>query len=139
MEQAKWLNNPRYQKAVQKMARLDPTRRAILDTVIADTAFADQDMRNRLALMNLEARKLSQTRDIDLREKQMALNKQRADQNYNLAQNQMDFSKDEADTAENLGWFNIGTGALGGLGELAQKKRQEKMYRGLADLYSKRS
>jgi len=133
----RWLNNPRYQKAVQKMARLDPTRNAILDTVIADEAFADAEMRNRLAMMRLAAQKTGHAQNLELGEKRLAYDKNRADARYSLAEDTMDMNKKDAALSQNLGWGNIALGGVQGLANLKNQKRQTELYRGLASLYNK--
>ena len=133
----KWLNNPRYQRAVQKMMSLDPTRRAILDTVIADEAFADAEMRKRLALMTLAARKKAQDRNLTLNEKRMAHDKERANVRYDLASQEFDMQKDDADESEMLGYANIGLAGLRGYTDLKEKNRQTKFLRDLASLYKR--
>ena len=135
----RWLNNPRYQKAVQKMARLDPTRKAILDTVIADEAFADQDMRNRLAMMQLAAQKTANQRNLDMGEKRMAFNKERADVGYGLASEKFNIDKSDSNLAENLGYANIGLSGLRGYTDLKEKQRKTKQLNELIGTINKRS
>ena len=117
------------------MARLDPTRRAILDTVIADEAFADEEMRNRLAMMTLAARKQQQNRNLTLNEGEMSYRKDRADARHGLASEKFNIAKDDADLAENLGYANIGLSGLRGYTDLREKKRKTKALRDLASLY----
>jgi hypothetical protein len=142
----RWLNNPRYQKAVQRMARLDPTRQAILDTVIADEAFADREMRTRLAMMKLAAQKTANQRNLDLNERRIGLqegrlahDKARADARYGIAEEKFDISKGQSDLAENLGWANIGLSGLRGYTDLREKKRKTKYLQDLARSFEKRS
>ena len=138
----RWLNNPRYQRAVQKMSRMDPTRNAILDTVIADEAFADAEMRNRLAMMRLAAQKTGNERNLKLGEgrlaldeKRLAYDKNRSDASYGISRDKMDMNKDDAALAKNLGWGNIAVSGVQGLADLRNQKRQTELYRGLASLY----
>ena len=140
----RWLNNPRYQKAVQKMARLDPTRKAILDTVIADEAFADADMRNRLAMMQLAAQKTANQRNIGLNERriglqegELAFKKDRADVGYDMASDKFRMDRNDANLAENLGYANIGLSGLRGYTDLKEKKRKTKQLQDLASLFKR--
>jgi len=119
------------------MARLDPTRNAILDTVIADEAFADAEMRNRLAMMRLAAQKTGHAQNLELGEKRLAYDKNRADARYSLAEDTMDMNKKDAALSQNLGWGNIALGGVQGLANLKNQKRQTELYRGLASLYNK--
>jgi hypothetical protein len=140
----RWLNNPRYQKAVLKMARMDPTRKAILDTVIADEAFADAEMRNRLAMMRLAAQKTANKRNLSLNERRIGLRegelqfkKDRADVGYGIAEERFDIAKDDADLAEKLGYANIGLSGLRGYTDLKEKQRKTKQLQGLASLFKR--
>ena len=144
MEQPRWLNNPRYQKAILKMSRMDPTRQAIVDTVIADETFADQEMRNRLAMMRLAAQKTANERSLSLGEgrlalgeKRLAFDKQRADARYDLAGEKFDIGKDDSATAQNIGWVNLGVSGLQGYNELKEKKRKAKRDEDLASIFRK--
>ena len=140
----RWLNNPRYQRAVQKMARLDPTRKAILDTVIADEAFADQDMRKRLAMMQLAAQKTAHQRNIGLNERriglqegELAFKKDRADVGYDMASDKFRMDRNDANLAENLGYANIGLSGLRGYTDLKEKKRKTKQLQDLVSLFKR--
>lgn len=142
----RWLNNPRYQKAVQKMARLDPTRKAIMDTVIADEAFADRDMRNRLAMMQLAAQKTANQRNIGLNERriglqegELAFKKDRADVGYDMALDRFRMDRSDANLAENLGYANMGLSGLRGYTDLKEKKRKTKQLNELIGTITKRS
>ena len=149
MEQPRWMNNPRYQKAILKMSRMDPTRQAILDTVIADTAFAKEDMRNRLAMMKLAAQKTANEQSLELGEgrlelgeRRLTFDKDRADAAYGMNQQRLgmdrdryDIYSDDSDMAQKLGWANIGVSGLQGYNELQNKKRMEKRYKGLESLF----
>ena len=44
---------PRYQRAIQKLRRLDPSQRAILDSAFIDAEFAKSEMGNTLKAMQL--------------------------------------------------------------------------------------
>jgi len=144
MEQPKWLNNPRYQRAVQKMTRMGPNRNAILDTVIADEAFADAEMRNRLQMMRLAAQKTGNERGLKLGEGRLALDekrlgydKTRSDARYNLAKGTMDMRQDDDALAKKLGWGNIAVSGVQGLASLKKQKQQTDWLRQLASQYPK--
>jgi len=145
MEQPRWLNNPRYQKAVQKMSRMDPTRSAILDTVIADEAFADAEMRNRLAMMRLAAQKTGNERNLKMGEGRLALDekrltydKDRSDASYGIATDTMDMRQDDDALAKKLGWGNIAVSGVQGLADLKKQKRQTDWLNQLASGYQKK-
>jgi len=141
----RWLNNPRYQKAVQKMSRMDPTRSAILDTVIADEAFADAEMRNRLAMMRLAAQKTGNERNLKMGEGRLALDekrltydKDRSDASYGIATDTMDMRQDDDALAKKLGWGNIAVSGVQGLADLKKQKRQTDWLNQLASGYQKK-
>jgi hypothetical protein len=101
--------DPRYHQQVLRLARSDPYEQAAVDTVIADQAFADQDMRRRLALMRLAGAKLAQDATFRRTKENLAFSKEVATRRTKMAKQQ------RAD--DNLA-LNIGTGvaALGAVG-----------------------
>lgn len=140
------MNNPRWQRAVQVLSRMGPERKAIFDTIVADTQFADQEMRSYLAGADLAARRLAQQRNAELAQKRMAqrkefaqdelrYNKRRANQGYRLRKNRLDFTSDEAGKAETIGYLNLGVQGVSGLADLKEKRRRAKDLRSLAQIY----
>lgn len=69
-------NNPRYQRAVQKLRRLDPRQSAILDSAFIDKEFARSEMGKTLKGMQLSITRKGQAfqesmgkRRLDIKEK----------------------------------------------------------------------
>ena len=50
-----WIDRPRYQRALQIQLGLTPDQQAIVSSAAIDRAFAAEDQRRRLALMQLAA------------------------------------------------------------------------------------
>jgi hypothetical protein len=137
------MNNPRWQRAVQVLSRMGPERKAIFDTIAADTEFADREMRSYLIGADLAARKLAQQRNVELNdrrlkqnrelsEKRLAFDKRRSDQGYRLKRKKLDYSKDEAGKAETIGYLNVGVEGISGLADLKEKRRRSRDLRSLA-------
>ena len=127
------------------MSRMDPTRSAILDTVIADEAFADAEMRNRLAMMRLAAQKTGNERNLKMGEGRLALDekrltydKDRSDASYGIATDTMDMRQDDDALAKKLGWGNIAVSGVQGLADLKKQKRQTDWLNQLASGYQKK-
>jgi len=140
------MNNPRWQRAVQVLSRMGPERKAIFNTILADTQFADEEMRSYLAGADLAARKLAQNRNVELTGKRLEQSKDLALQNLafantqanrrsRLAKNELDFAKDEANKAETIGYLDVGVSGLSGLADLKEKKNRAKQLRSLASYY----
>lgn len=71
MPQFGWDTDPRYQKAIQKIRRMQPNQKAVFDTALADEHFADKEMKKFLELAKIRAQKDKWDNDIKLRGKEM--------------------------------------------------------------------
>ena len=134
--QTRFLNNPQYQRAVQIMSRMDPSRRAILDTVIADKHFASEEMRNKLMLMKMGYEKERGKKSHKLAKRRLDTSMDLQRRGLDIEEGYVDYLGDRADTANMLGWGNIGISGLRGYAELQDKqqytdwlKRERKLYR----------
>ena len=99
-------NLPRYQRLQQKIATYSPDQAAIIDSLIADKQFANEQMRTELAGMRLARQKEAgaQSKRVaehglrmgDIREKSL---EQRADV--------QDFERKQSRLGEYAGWANV--------------------------------
>ena len=94
-------DHPRYQRMVQRLGRVAPHQRAILNTLSVDAQYADENTRRMLQGMRLEA-------DKDYRDKSFALRKKRQDTSLDIRE---DLAGQER--KENLAAGVIGLGQLG--------------------------
>lgn len=140
--QTRFLNNPRYQRALQIYSRFDPTRKAIMDTVIADKHFADEEMRNKLMLLKMgyerergrKEHKLAEEKfeaDIGLRSRGMDIE----ERGIGIEKGYRDYLSDRADLANMLGWGNIGVSGLRGLVDLRDKQQYTNWLKQMANTY----
>lgn len=68
-----WMNNPRYQRAIQRLNRMSPSEKAVIDTVAADKHFATEEMRNRLSSMRAAAEREFRKSRLGLAERELGL------------------------------------------------------------------
>lgn len=111
------MNNPRWQRAIQVLNRMDPYRRQIFDTIKADEQFANEEMRSYLQGLDLASRQQAQ------------------DRRYGLARNQQRLNEREASSAEALGYLSLPVQALSGYGEYKNKQAEIKRNKYLASLF----
>ncbi|MHC4753384.1 MAG: hypothetical protein ACYTFW_26410, partial [Planctomycetota bacterium] len=119
--QLRFLNNPQYQRALQVYSRFDPTRKAIIDTVIADRQFANEEMRNKLNLLKMgyerergeKAHKLDKER-LGLQKEAFRTSMDLQKRGLDVSSKYADYLSDTASAAETLGWGNIGVSGLRG-------------------------
>lgn len=142
MPKFNWLNDPKYQRQIQKLMRATPDQKAIINTVIADEQFADADMRKNLTLANMAAEKLSHEREhelgsnwLDFRKKEFATGQELTESGRDIRAGELDFMEDQADLAELLGYGNILVSGIGGVTDLKRKKREADYLSRKAGLY----
>ncbi|WP_028316691.1 hypothetical protein [Desulfatibacillum aliphaticivorans] len=122
---AKMENNPRYQRAIQRLAAMDNRQRAILDLVAADKGFAAPGMAREIAGMVRAA-------DQKFAQKQFAESQRRTKEAFSLHEDALDFEQGQGALAEGVGLADLVVG--GALGhqqmelnqELANQTRKER-------------
>jgi len=72
---ADFRTSPRYQRALQRLSRMSPSERAIIDSRIADETFATEEMRGRLQSMRMAADKQFAAERLKLGEGRLGLAK----------------------------------------------------------------
>lgn len=72
-----WRKNPRYQRAIQRLARMSPEQKAILSTMSLDEAFAGEEMSRKIKSMKMAADKETRASHLKLDERSLGL-KERA-------------------------------------------------------------
>ena len=81
-----WRDNPRYQRLIQKLARMRPDQRAIFDTAMADKEFANEAMQKHLQGLRLAADLQAKDRSYSLASKRLGLRKKMFEENLGFSQ-----------------------------------------------------
>lgn len=113
----RWQNSPRYQRALQKIAALQPHHRAILQTVSADPQFAAEKMRKGIQSMITRTSNDSRERNFT------ALQKERGRRNA-MADRSLSYDKGQGKKALALSLGNLGLSTYGGI---KQRERDKKI------------
>ena len=117
-----WANNPRYQRAMKKIAALQPHHRAILQTVTADKNFADEAMRKSIQSMITSTGNISRERNLGLRKSNQATREKITAARNAMARRDLDYNKGQGKKAFAIGLGNLG---LSGLGSWKQRQRDK--------------
>lgn len=70
---ANFRTSPRYQRAIQRLSRMAPSERAVIDNLMVDKAFASEEMRGRLQSMRAAADKQFAAQRLKLGEGRLGL------------------------------------------------------------------
>ena len=116
---------------------MDPQDRAVASTLISelDSVYADKDMKDQLAAMRAAAVEKEQDRRYDLAKEGFEFSKQMGEADLSMAKDAIKYGKNQNDTAENLGYWNMGLSGLFGATDLMKKRNMAKKYKSLAELY----
>jgi hypothetical protein len=155
-----YLNDPRYQKSVRKIANMAPEELAVYQAITAEAPFADEEMRRRLQMQQAGAQKKVQGRRLDLSGQELAQNFANAQADVGLRQrgiglqregmgmdqrmfderlrtqgsrfkDEFDFQKDEDKWSDMIGVGGLVVNTGLGVGELNAKKKLASKYGGL--------
>lgn len=102
-----WRSNPRYNRLIQKLARMRPDQRAIFDTAMADKEFANEAMQKHLQGLRLAADRQAKDRHFSLASRSLGLNKRAFDTRTNLTRAGMDFDKKQGRLGTYMAAANI--------------------------------
>lgn len=111
---ADFKTSPRYQRAIQRMARMSPEQKAIISTMSLDESFADEEMRRKLKSMGMAAEKESRAKGLELGERSLG-----------LKEREFGFTKRMLPVATAVGVGQVGASTYMGLQDI-------KMAKGLA-------
>ena len=114
--------NPRYQRAIQRLRRLSPDQRAVFDTLALDESFADEAMRKRLRSMQLATQKEGRAKSLEFGERGLK-----------LKEREFAFEKKQIGPATVLGAAEAGLGVYAGIQE---RKTAKETARSLLSLRS---
>ena len=109
-----WINNPRYQRVIQKLQGLPSWQRAIFTSAGADRQFASDEMRNKIDAINAASRKESMEHRISYGKDRLDLSRDAFKSSSKIRDRRWDIDKGDRRTAEYLGYGNIAaSGVLG--------------------------
>ena len=89
-------NSPAYQRAVQRLGRIRPEQRAILNTLSVDAQFADENTRKMLA-------SLAQTQNKAYADKSLGLRERALTADTGLRREAFDYNRDQDRMATGIG------------------------------------
>jgi len=144
-----WQEHPRYQRALQKLQRMSPDQRAIINAAMLDERFGDAESRKMLqslqagATKKYSAKSLSltargQAQRYDIAKENIALSRQRlasqARSNQamqKLSRKKFKFEKRQLPISTALGVAGVGSSGFLGYQDM---KRKQKMAQGYLDI-----
>ena len=107
-----WIDNPRYQRVIQRLQGLPSWQRAIFSSAGADKAFASDEMRNKIDAINAATRQKARKYSVKYGEERLAQSRDRYKSYSNLRDKEWGMNKDDRRLGEYLGYGNV---ALSGL------------------------
>ncbi len=107
-----WIDNPRYQRVIQRLQGLPSWQRAIFSSAGADKAFASDEMRNKIDAINAATRQKARRRNTEYGKERLAQSRDRYKSYSNLRDKEWGMNKDDRRLGEYLGYGNV---ALSGL------------------------
>lgn len=117
-------DSPRYMKALQKMARLNPAQKAVFDAGLVHAQFADENMRKYLTGMRDAATNLNRQRSLGLSKEAFAAE-------TSLGNQARDLREKDSRTAEIIAAGGAATDIVHGYQDLQNKKALANKYQGL--------
>ena len=113
---------------------MSPEKKAVTQTLIDELSgmYAGEDMRKQLQSMKIASGVKEQDRNVDMTGRKIDLNETLRQGEFDLDKKAYKNTKDELNTAENLGYLNIGLSGLTGLGAMHQKKKKAKTLEDIA-------
>jgi hypothetical protein len=144
-----WFESPQYLKSIQKIRAMPPEDKAVTQTLVDELSglYAGADMQKQLQAMRFATQKKSREDELrvqrgrlDLSKQGLGISKDYLDlsgelrgRRQALAEEEFDYGKDAADTAQNLGWANIGLSGLFGYQGMRDKKKEAQRWKTLME------
>ena len=135
-----WFESPQYMKGIQKIKRMSPEDKAVTQTLVDELLglYADADMRKQLGAMRQASTDKAMDRSYELSRDRLDLAGELGGSRLDMNEDVLDFEKDQHDTAETLGWLNIGASGLRGYADMKNRKKMAKQWNSLADYVTNR-
>ena len=133
-----WQNSPQYLKGIQKIRAMSPEKKAVTQTLVNELSgmYAGDDMRKQLNAMRQATVDKAHDRSYEMGRDRLDLSRTLGEGGLDLTRKGIDYAKGEADTAENLGYLNIGLSGLAGISDMHYKKKQTKLLESLASKFN---
>ena len=122
-----WINNPRYQRVIQKLQGMPSWQRAIFSSAGADRQFASDEMRGKIDAINAASRKKSMDSRLTLGADRLALSRDRFKASSKLSDRKWDIDKADRRIAEPLGYGNVALSGLMGYKEMELANLQAEL------------
>ena len=116
-----YMRDPRYQKNLRKIVNMDPEQLAVYQAITAEAPFADEEMRRRLQMYQMGAKKQAQQQRLDMAS-------QRQSASYGLRKQAYQNEQDDNKMSDILGIGGLAANTALGLGDLKAKKKLAGMY-----------
>lgn len=100
-------DNPRYQRMIQKFSAIRPEQKAILDSALADEAFAGEAMRRHVNAIMTAASLKGKERSLGLQGQRLDLRRKASDLSYGLQKDKQDFAQGQNSMANWIAGANI--------------------------------
>lgn len=113
-----WIDNPRYQRIIQKLQGLPSWQRAIFTSAGADRAFASDEMRSKIDAINAATRKGAMESRVSMGKKRLALGREQFRSSSDIRRKRWGISEKDRKLGELLGYGNIGVSGLMGYKEM---------------------
>lgn len=110
-----FLDNPQYQRTIQKIMAMTPDQRAILDTSLATEQFAGEAMRQRVIGLRDAADEVERNRQLELRGRFLG-----------LRERELESELSQAPTLRNIGIGQVVSAGLFGLADIFQSQQRVK-------------
>lgn len=148
-----WQDNPRYQRALQKLQRMSPDQRAIVDTAMLDESFGDAETRKMITSLQrgsekkyrtkrLELSGRAQTASHDIQKQELDLSRQGLAERtrsstamQNLRRKSFEYDKSQLPISTALGVANVGLSGYTGYQDMKRKQSMADIYRTMARNY----
>ena len=133
-----WTDSPQYLKGIQKIRAMSPEKKAVTQTLVNELSamYAGEDMQKQLTAMRQASTDKARDRSYEMGRGRLDLSRTLGEGELDLAREGIKYAKDEADTAETLGYLNIGLSGVSGLSDIHHKKKQTKLLESLASKFN---
>ena len=143
---ATWTEDPRYQRAMQKLQRLSSDQRAVVSSAIVDESFGDAETRKMVAALNTATIRSQDKRRLDLDRRsqearhQLGAERLEAETGFNkemmgLRRKEFEFGKSQFPISTAIGAADVGLSGYQGYQKMRRDQQLARNYLGLSKLY----
>ena len=113
-----WINNPRYQRIIQKLQGMPQSQRAIFTSAGADRQFASEEMRGKINAINAATARKGREQSVSTGKERLSMAQDRFKSSTKLRDRKWDIDKGDRQTAETIGYGGIALSGLLGFKEM---------------------